>query len=169
MKRKFYNPRHKDLYTALFALSLLGVIIGIGYGLMEYEREYIDPCSIEPIVDTDAMIFFEEHKDIPTETLEEMFSEAKEYAVRLTGKVREIDEEGEYIHLQGSPSEPHNFINCSLRETLDPSIYSPGDEIKVQCYCKGKKVIDSEDPDDTVASMIDVSSTEILLYKCCVK
>ena len=118
MIKKIYNPRHIDLYVALFSLSVLGIILGLGYGFMEYEREYTDPCSIEPIVDTDAITFFEEHKDMPTEQLKEKFSEAKEHAVRLTGKIMEIDEEdGEYLHLEGSTTEPsHNIINCALRK-----------------------------------------------------
>lgn len=64
MIKRFYNPLHRDLYVALFSLIALGSILGLGYGFMEYEREYIDPCSTEPIVDTDALAFFAEYKDM---------------------------------------------------------------------------------------------------------
>ena len=66
---------------------------------MEYEREYIDPCSTEPIVDMEAPAFFEEYKDMSSEELQEKFSEAQEHAVRLTGRVGFVDSHGEHVHL----------------------------------------------------------------------
>ena len=173
MIKKIYNPRHIDLYVALFSLSVLGIILGLGYGFMEYEREYTDPCSIEPIVDTDAITFFEEHKDMPTEQLKEKFSEAKEHAIRLTGKIMEIDEEdGEYLHLEGSTTEPsHNIINCALRKNMTINTYTKGDKITVQCYCKGKTETIIEDDANEVDLFAEAygNSTELILYKCCVQ
>ena len=175
MIKKIYNPRHIDLYMALLFLSALGIILGLGYGFMEFEREYIDPCSTEPVVNTDAITFFEEHKDMPTEQLKEKFSEAKEHAVRLTGKIVEIDEEdGEYIHLAGSINEiSDNFINCALRQDTI-SNYSIGNNITVQCYCKGKNQIMSSNNDSDEFEVFPEfqeqieNSTQIILYKCCV-
>ena len=168
MIQRFYNPLHRDLYVALFSLIVLGAILGLGYGFMEYEREYIDPCSTEPIVDTDALAFFAEYKDMSSEDLQEKFSEAQEHAVRLTGSIGFIDSHGEHLHLEaiagGSES---NFINCALREPIDTATYSIGSKITVQCYCKGKKELDVSD--DPFASMMGESSTEIVLYKCCVE
>ena len=168
MIKRFYNPLHRDLYVALFSLIVLGAILGMGYGFMEYEREYIDPCSTKPIVDTDALAFFAEYKDMSSEELQEKFSEAQEYAVRLTGSIGFIDSHGEHLHLEaiagGSES---NFINCALREPIDTATYSIGSNITVQCYCKGKKELDVSD--DPFASMMGESSTEIVLYKCCVE
>ena len=167
MIKRFYNPLHRDLYVALFALFALGAILGLGYGFMEYEREYIDPCSTEPIVDMDALAFFDEYKDISEGELQDKFSEAQEHAVRLTGSIGFVDSHGEHLHLDavtgGSKS---NFINCVLRERIDTATYSIGSNITVQCYCKGKKELDESDP---FASMMGESSTEILLYKCCVE
>ena len=168
MIKRFYNPLHRDLYVALFSLIVLGAILGLGYGFMEYEREYIDPCSTEPIVDTDALAFFAEYKDMSSEELQEKFSEAQEHAVRLTGSIGFIDSHGEHLHLEaiagGSES---NFINCALREPIDTATYSIESNITVQCYCKGKKELDVSD--DPFASMMGESSTEIVLYKCCVE
>lgn len=173
MTNKIYNPRHIDLYVALFSLSFLGIILGLGYGFMEYEREYTDPCSIEPIVDTDAITFFEEHKDMPTEQLKEKFSEAKEHAVRLTGKIMDIDEEdGEYLHLEGSTTESsQNIINCAVRQNMTINAYTKGDEITVQCYCKGKTETIIEDDANEVNLFAEAygNSTELILYKCCVQ
>lgn len=167
MIKRFYNPLHRDLYVALFALFALGAILGLGYGFMEYEREYIDPCSTEPIVDMDALAFFDEYKDISEGELQDKFSEAQEHAVRLTGSIGFVDSHGEHLHLDavtgGSKS---NFINCVLRERIDTATYRIGSNITVQCYCKGKKELDESDP---FASMMGESSTEILLYKCCVE
>ena len=168
MKKRFYNPLHHDLYVALFALVALGAILGLGYGLMEYEREYIDPCATEPIVDMDAIAFFDDYKNISSKELQEKFSEAHEHAVQLTGSIRFVDSHGEHLHLEaiagGSES---NFINCALREPIDMATYSIGSNVTVQCYCKGKKELDVSD--DPFASMMGESSTEIVLYKCCVE
>ena len=167
MIKRFYNPLHRDLYVALLALLAIGATLGLGYGFMEYEREYIDPCSTEPIVDMDALAFFDEYKDISEGELQDKFSEAQEHAVRLTGSIGFVDSHGEHLHLDavtgGSKS---NFINCVLRERIDTATYSIGSNITVQCYCKGKKELDESDP---FASMMGESSTEILLYKCCVE
>ena len=168
MIKRFYNPRHRDLYVALFSLIVLGAILGLGYGFMEYEREYIDPCSTEPIVDTDALTFFAEYKDMSSEELQEKFSEAQEHTVRLTGSIGFIDSHGEHLHLEATAGgSESNFINCALRETIDTANYSIGSNITVQCYCKGKKELDVSD--DPFASMMGESSTEIVLYKCCVE
>ena len=140
----------------------------MGYGFMEYEREYIDPCSTEPIVDTDALAFFAEYKDMSSEELQEKFSEAQEHAVRLTGSIGFIDSHGEHLHLEAiAGGSEINFINCALRELIDTATYSIGSNITVQCYCKGKKELDVSD--DPFASMMGESSTEIVLYKCCVE
>ena len=168
MIKRFYNPLHRDLYVALFSLITLGAILGLGYGFMEYEREYIDPCSTEPIVDTDALAFFAEYKDMTSEELQEKFSEAQEHAVRLTGSIGFVDSHGEHLHLEAiAGGSEINFINCALRELIDTAAYSIGSNITVQCYCKGKKELDVSD--DPFASMMGESSTEIVLYKCCVE
>ena len=168
MKKRFYNSLHRDLYVALFALVALGAILGLGYGLMEYEREYIDPCAVEPIVNMDAIAFFEEYKTMTSEELQEKFSEKNEFAVRLTGVIGSIDGNGEYLHLNVvSGGSITNFINCSLREASNLASYSIGSKITVQCYCKGKKELDVND--DPFAALLGESSTEMILYKCCVK
>ena len=168
MIKRFYNPLHRDLYVALLTLFALGATLGLGYGFMEYKREYIDPCSTDPIVDMDAPAFFDEYKDMSSEELQEKFSEAQEHAVRLTGRIGFVDSHGEHVHLDavagGSES---SFINCALREPIDTAIYNIGSNITVQCYCKGKKELDVSD--DPFASMMGESSTEIVLYKCCVE
>lgn len=168
MIKRFYNPLHLDLYVALFSLIALGAILGLGYGFMEYEREYIDPCAIEPIVDEDALAFFDEYKDMSSEALQEKFSEAQEHAVRLTGSIGFVDSDGEHLHLKAvAGGSENNFINCALREPIDAATHSIGSNITVQCYCKGKKELDVSD--DPFASMMGESSTEIVLYKCCVE
>ena len=168
MIKRLYNPRHIDLYVALLALVALGAILGIGYGFMELEREYVNPCSIEPIITMDAITFFDEHKDMSDEQLQEKYSETKKHAVKLTGVISLIDRKGEYLHIAGQTNSPtNNVINCTLRQSLDTNIYKLGTNVTVQCYCKGKKEL--EVSNDPFASMMGGSSTEIVLYKCCVE
>ena len=115
MIKRFYNPYHHDLYVALFALIALGAILGLGYGFMEYEREYIDPCSIEPLVSADAPAFFDEYKDMSSEELQEKFSEAQEHAVRLTGSIGFVDIVGKEVYqVQAGEYILKNINICSV-------------------------------------------------------
>ena len=87
--------------------------------------------------------------------------------VLVTGSIGFVDAHGEHLHLNAvADGSDNNFINCALREPIDTATYSIGSKITVQCYCKGKKELDVSD--DPFASMMGESSTEIVLYKCCV-